>query len=310
MQFDDSVDVNSSDVSITTKILKHGSYYVGYEAQHNGKQYIAKKVDTKNMISKKLLKQERKLLVYLKHPHVAQQLAVFGCPKSPILLMERMWMSLGEFIVNDQSHHDKISILHDTACGLQYIHEQGIIHCDLTAESILLTEKVTAKLADFGQAFFCRQTMTMKYFSKIPDHLPPEVLKPYPMTSYSTKVDIFSFGCVMIHTFTQEHPTPDLDKYVETSEVGKYRHNSEIERRSVCLKKFTNNCNSQELCNLMLNCLQDDTDYRPTAETLCSLLKKQLIPFTYGMCNVAVNVFIIHLCLLFFIPYTFNVFPQ
>ena len=279
------MDVYSSDVSINKKILKHGSYYVGYEAQYNGKQYTAKTVDTNNEISKKLLKQERKFLIHLKHPCVVQQLAVFDSPKSPIILTERMWMSLSEFIANKQSHHDKISILLDTACGLQYIHEKGIIHCDLTADNILLTEKATAKLADFGRAIFCQQTMTMKYFSKISDHLPPEVLKPYPMTSYSTKVDIFSFGCVVIHTITQEHATPDFDKYIETSEVGKYKCHSEIGRRSVSLKKFSNKCNSIELHSVMLKCLQDNPDYRPTAASLCSMLKKQLtsiVPFKYG----------------------------
>ena len=289
------MDVNSSNVSINTKIIKHGSYYVSYEAQYNGKKYIAKKVDTNNEISKTLLKQERKFLIHLKHPCVTQQLAVFDSPKSPILLTERMWMSLSEFIASKQSHRDKISILLDTACGLQYIHEKGIIHCDLTADNILLTEKATAKLADFGQAIFCQQTMIMKYFSKISDHLPPEVLKPYPMTSYSTKVDIFSFGCVIIHTITQEHPIPDFDKYIETSELGKYKCHSEIERRSVCLKKFSNNCNSIELHSMMLKCLQDNPDYRPTAEVLCSILKRQLstiVPFKYGMCNIAVHLHI------------------
>ena len=276
----------SNNVSISTKISKHGPYYVGYEAQYNGKQYIAKKEDAKNMISKKLLKQESKLLPHLEHSCVVQQLTVIDSPRSPIILMERMWMSLSEFLVNKQSHHNKISILHDTTSGLQYLHERHIIHCNLTAENILLTEKITAKLAHFGTAIFCQQTM--KYLPEISDHLPPEVLKPYPMTSYSTKVDIFSFGCVIIHTFTQEHPTPDFDKYVEISEVGMYRKHSEVERRSICLKKCNNNCNSIKLHSMVLKCLQDNPDHRPTAATLCSVLEKQLatyIPksFKYGM---------------------------
>ena len=267
---------------------------MGYEAQYNGKEYIAKKEDVKNEISKKLLKQEKKLLAHLKHACVIQQLATFDTVRSSVLLMEKMWMSLSEFITSKHSYHDKISILHDTVCGLQYIHERGIIHCNMTADNILLTENVRAKLADFGQAIFCQQTMIMKYLPKNLDHLPPEVLKPYGMTSYSTKVDVFSFGCVIIHIFTREHPTPDFGKYVEMSEAGKYRHHSEIDRRSICLRKFRNNCNSILLHSMMLRCLQDNPDYRPAATTLCSILENQLTrvmsnSFKYGMCNVAVK---------------------
>ena len=264
---------------------------MGYEAQYSEKQYIAKKELAENPFSKKLLKQERKLLLYLKHPYIVQQLAVLDSARLPVILMERMWMTLSKFVTDKQSHHTKFSILHDIACGLQYIHEKGITHCDLTADNVLLTEKVTAKLADFGRAGFCQDTI--KYLPEISDHLPPEVHKPYPKNSYSSKVDVFSFGCVIIHTFTREQPTPDFDKYVETSEAGQYRHHSEIQRRSICLKKFNNNCNFVKLQSMVLKCLQDNPDYRPTAATLYSVLEKHLATtlsnsFKFGMCNIEV----------------------
>ena len=280
------MDVNGSNVSISTEILRHGVYYLGYEAQYNGKHYISKKEHVESKLSKKLIKQERKLLVYFKHPCIVQQFAVYSA-RSPVLLMEKIWMSLSEFITNKQSHHTKLGILYDTACGLQYIHERGIIFCDLTANNIFLTEKVTAKLADFGWASFCQDAI--KYLPENSDHLPPKVLQLYSKTSYSTKVDIFSFGCVIIHTYTQEHSTPDCDKCVETDEAGKYKYHSEIERRSVCLKKFSNNCNSIKLHTMVLKCLQDNPDYRCTATILYSLLEKQFSPnvFKCGMCTKA-----------------------
>jgi len=282
------VDISSNDVSINTKILKHGSYYVGYEAEYCGKHYMAKKEHPKIENSKKLLKQERKILVHLNHPCIVCQLAMLDNVKSPILLMERMCMSLTEFLTNKHSHHDKISILHDTACGLHYIHEKDIVHCDLTTDNILLTEKNRAKIADFGRSTFSQQNI--KYLPETLDHLPPEMFKPYSKVSYSTKVDVFSFGCVIIHTFTQECPTPDF----EISEVGKYKKLSEVDRRSVCLKKFENNCDSVKLHSITLECLQDNPDHRPTAVTLCSLLEKQLAinetnSFKFGMFNITVQ---------------------
>ena len=240
---------------------------------------MAKKELSHNEYSIALLKKESSFLVYLNHPHITQQLAMLDNPKSPILLMEKMWMSLTEFLSNNHSHHDKISILHDAACGLHYIHEKGIIHFDLTADNILLTENITAKLADFGQATFCQQNI--RYLPKTFDHLPPETFKPHSKTRFSTKVDVFSFGCVTIHTFTQERPVPELEKYAETSEIGKYKKNSEVERRSVFVKKFKNNCNSIKLHDLTLRCLQDNPDYRPTIATLLSMLK-ECLTFEFG----------------------------
>ena len=267
------MDISNSDVSISPKILEHGTYYVGYEAWYCGKQYVAKSEDLKNRISKKLLKRERKFLVHLKNPYIVQQLVMLDDQKSPLLLMEKMYMNLTEFLTTNQSNYDKINILHDTACGLHYIHEKGIVHCNLTADNILITKNIRAKLADFGRATFCQHNI--KHMPETSDHLPPEVFEPYSKVKYSTKVDMFSFGCVVIHTFTQEYPTPDFDKYVETSEVGKYKKHSEVERRSVCIKKFTTS-NSIRLHNITLKCLHDHPDYRPTAATVCSLLEKQL----------------------------------
>ena len=267
--------MDSSDVSISNEILKHGSYYVTKEAQYCGKQCIAKIEHFKKNNSTMLLNQERKFLLLLKHPSIVQLLATYGNPQSPVLLMERMWMSLTEFLTNKQLHHNKINILCHAACGLHYIHEKGIIHCDLTTNNIMLTENITAKLADFGHTNFCQQNI--KYSTESLDYLPPEMIcKPYSGTSFSTKMDVFSFGCVIIHTFTQEFPMPDFDKYIETSEVRKYIKHSEAERRSICLKKFKNNSKSIELYDIVFKCLQDNPDNRPTAATLLSLLEKQV----------------------------------
>ena len=285
LQFEDSVD--SSDVSISNEILKHGSYYFAKEAQYCGKQCIAKMEHLNKNNSNMLLNKERRFLLLLKHPFIVQLLATYGNPQSPVLLMEGMWMSLTEFLTEKELHHNKINILRDAACGLHYIHEKGIIHCDLSADNIMLTENITAKLADFGQANVCQRNI--KYSAESLDHLPPEMIcKPYSGTSFSTKVDVFSFGCVIIHTFTQEVPMPDFDKYVETTEVGKYIKHSEVERRSICLKEFKSNSKSIELYDVVLKCLQDNPDDRPTATCLVSLLEKQMTAdvhnsFKFGM---------------------------
>ena len=260
---------------------------------------MAKKELVKNKISKKLLKREHKFVIHLDHPCIVQQLAMLDDTRSPVLLMERMWMSLTEFLATKHSHHNKISILRDTACGLQYIHEKNIIHCDLTADSIVLTDNVTAKLSDFGRATFYQENMD-KRLPKNCDHVPPEILESYSKANCSTKVDVFSFGCVTIHTFTQEQPVTDFDKFTETPD-GRYIMHSEIDRRSVCLKKLTNDSKSTQMHDITLQCLQDNPEDRPTASFLLSFLEKQLktiVPnhFKYGM------LILYRVCLTVYIP--------
>ena len=67
---------------------------------------------------------------------------------------------------------------------------------------------------------------------------------------------MLSFGCVIIHTVTQEPPVPDCNKFVEISEIGEYKMYSEIDRSTV-IKKLKSN-DALKLYNIALECLQDD----------------------------------------------------
>ena len=270
--------------------MKYGSYYKAYEAHYNGEQCIAKVTDSSNNCFVMLLKQEKDFLqsVCLDHSCIVKFLDTLDKSRSLVLLMERMWISLTEFLNSKQLNDHKESILRDAASGLHYIHEKGIIHCDLTGDSIWLTENMRAKLSDFGRATFSQQNI-IRYSPEKLDHMPPEVFEHNCKAHFSNKVDVFSFGCVIIHTFTHERPIPDFDKYVSTSEIGKYIKHSEISRRSVCLKKLKNTY-SIKFYDIVLTCLQDNPDCRPTAAVLSSSLEKQITmkvtnTFKLGMLN-------------------------
>ena len=272
------------------KIIRCGSYYELHDAQYCDVLCVAKVEHSEKENTKELLKQEMKFLDNLTHPCVVELLRILT-PESPKLLMEKMGMNLTESLANKHFHHDKTAILQDVANGLSYIHGKDIIHCNLTGNSILLTEKGRAKLSDFGRAVFCQpkgaiiSPVTVNNL----DYMPPEILQSIP--TYSTKVDVFSFGCVIIHTVTQEPPVPDHDKLVKTSEARKYVMYSEVDRRSVIIQKLRNITNAMQLYNLVLECLQDNPHDRPTAAVLHSSLQnevtKQLNVFSrHGMFNI------------------------
>ena len=101
--------------------------------------------------------------------------------------------------------------------------------------------------------------------------MPPEAFKHNPV--YSTKLDVFSFGCVIIHTVTQEFPIPD-NKYIETLESGKYKELSEVDRRSKLINVLLSNFGGNILYDMVLKCLQDDPYNRPAIEVVCEKLKE------------------------------------
>ena len=121
--------------------------------------------------------EEVKLLSGLRHPNVVQSQGVhYGCDKGDIsLIMEYMHMDLEHCITaypNIPLPY-KTSILRDVSYGLAYLHSKPIIHRDLNAGNVLLTEFLRAKIADLGVAkLFDREsaktaTMNMSWSTRL-----------------------------------------------------------------------------------------------------------------------------------------------
>lgn len=100
---------------------------------------------------------------------------------------------------------DTVNYVTQTLYGLQYLHEQGVIHRDIKAANLLLTEEGIVKLADFGVSTRINR-MAMTYAGS-PNWMAPEVMTGQ---GASTVSDIWSLGATVVELLTGNPPFHNL----------------------------------------------------------------------------------------------------
>lgn len=227
------------------------------------------------------------LLSNLRHPYIVQFLGVYieKASGTPVIVMEYLPKSLSNLVKEKPNipRYLQISILYNVALGLAFLHGHTppIIHRDLTANNVLLTSNMVAKIADLGVARILdltpKRAMQLTQAPGTAAYMPPEALAQNP--SYNTKMDVFSFGVLSLHLISQVWPIPTEPVRVMPS--GKLLPISEVDRR-----KMPFDLMGSEHCIYQLTgqCLQNDPVQRPAITkvvfTLETLQSKFPLPST------------------------------
>lgn len=138
--------------------------------------------------------------------------------------------------------------------GLEYLHANDVVHCDLKAANILTTKTGDVKLSDFGVSLNLKiKGADAGSVSGTPNWMAPEVIE---LKGASTKSDIWSLGCTLVELITGKPPYADL---IAMSAMFRIVEDS--------YPPLPDNI-SEEMHSFLLCCFQKNPDDRPTATQL------------------------------------------
>ncbi|XP_019857155.1 PREDICTED: probable serine/threonine-protein kinase drkD [Amphimedon queenslandica] len=166
---------------------------------------------------------EINIMSQLRHPNLLQFIgAVLDDPSGcPMIVTEVMDTSLREAYENKELTPDPdcrpviLSIMHDAAQGLKYLHclPDPIIHRDVSSANVLLqsiagTRKWKGKISDFGSAKLAENAVTEgpgAFAYSAPEAF-QNMANPDPTKKQTTKMDVFSYGILFCEIMTCRFP--------------------------------------------------------------------------------------------------------
>ncbi|OTB20360.1 hypothetical protein K445DRAFT_50869 [Daldinia sp. EC12] len=270
-------------------LIGQGSFGSVYLALHavTGELLAVKQVETpspgansqsdsrkKSMIE--ALKREISLLRDLRHANIVQYL---GCsssaehlnifleyvPGGSVQTMLNSYGALPEPLVR--------SFVRQILNGLSYLHNRDIIHRDIKGANILVDNKGTIKISDFGISKKLEASNILSGANNN-KHRPslqgsvfwmaPEVVK---QTSYTRKADIWSLGCLVVEMMTGAHPFPDCSQLQAIFKIGGGKAAPTIPENA-----------SPEAVTFLTQTFEIDHNLRPSADEL--MLSPFLAPIT------------------------------
>ncbi len=267
----------------TGRTIGDGSYATVVELDFCGLKCVGKKIhrllydlanplERVNMLGR--FADECELLSQLHHPCIVQFLGVYFEQGSqlPVLVMEYLHTTLAACIDRYGIPPQEIGygILRDVALGLRYIHEHSppILHRDLSANNVLLATNMSAKISDLGVAKILNLCpaemglMTQTQTPGTPIYMPPEAIVARP--KYTNKVDIYSYGVMIIHVLSGKWPIPGEVFRPDPANPSLIIPVSEIDRRAEYLQEIDQD-HPRALMGLIRQCLSNTPTSRPEA---------------------------------------------
>eukprot|EP01094_Clydonella_sp_ATCC50884_P025679 TRINITY_DN6856_c0_g1_i1.p1 TRINITY_DN6856_c0_g1~~TRINITY_DN6856_c0_g1_i1.p1 ORF type:complete len:867 (-),score=191.24 TRINITY_DN6856_c0_g1_i1:66-2666(-) len=244
-------------------LLGEGAYGAVYKAKHKetGIELAAKIVRGEAQTTEELQK-EMNILKKCKNANIVQY---YGCCYDEV--EEELWilmdfcaggstLDLIKGMTTTLSEAQIAAIIFSTIKGIIYLHSEQIVHRDVKAANILLTEDGVVKIADFGVSAQLGATGKAKTATGTPLWMAPEVLGEG--GSYNHKADIWSLGITAVELADKKPPRFELNLMRAMFVI--------LEGDPPTLAKPQDW--SPEFNDFLANCFQKDPALRPTAVDL------------------------------------------
>jgi len=254
---------------------------------------------------------ECEVLKKMQHPCIIQYLGVaLGVAGSPqegsiAVLMELAGTNLTQLLHRRRRLPLPLQMqfCQDVVLGMAYLHRNHVVHRDLSSHNVLVVGNSKLKLSDFGMAATLDASGTGRLHDPVPGteaYMPPEAFPPTSKApvSYAHKLDCFAFGVLSLQIVTGKFPRPTPSRKKISLVTGQplvwsvrgrhddataYRHGNtegqpafrwktvgEVERRKRHLDVVGG---AHPLLQLLLQCLMDHEENRPSADSICKELE-------------------------------------
>ncbi|KAL8026246.1 hypothetical protein ABFX02_14G015400 [Erythranthe guttata] len=207
------------------------------------------------------LEKEVNLLKNLSHPNIVRYLGTAREQDSLNILLEFVpGGSISSLLGKFGSFPESVIRMYtkQLLLGLEYLHENKIMHRDIKGANILVDNKACIKLADFGASKKVEALAAAtgaKSMKGTPYWMAPEVIV---QTGHSYSADIWSVGCTIIEMATGKAPwSQQYQEVAALFYVGTTKSHPPIPEHL-----------SREANDFLLKCLQKEPDLRSTASEL------------------------------------------
>ena len=214
--------ISRDELQLSNNILGTGGWGYVKEATFRGRRVAAKCLHEAIVSphNQDLFAKEMKISARCRHKNLVEFIG--AVPDHPaIIVIEMMDCTLRLALTNGRATPNHIHpICIDVAQGLVYLHgiqPSPIIHRDVSAPNVLLKAVATgwiAKLSDLGSAQFANIAQTLAPGCVL--YAAPEVQQRDSALHQTVKMDVFSFGVLLIEILTREVPTSTIAELITT----------------------------------------------------------------------------------------------
>uniref|UniRef100_A0A674D6J3 non-specific serine/threonine protein kinase n=1 Tax=Salmo trutta TaxID=8032 RepID=A0A674D6J3_SALTR len=200
---------------------------------------------------------EVKFLQRIQHPNSIEYKGCYLREHTAWLVMEYCLGSASDVLEVHKKPLQEMeiaAITHGALQGLAYLHSHNMIHRDIKAGNVLLTEPGQVKLADFGSASIVSPANS---FVGTPYWMAPEVILAMDEGQYDGKIDIWSLGITCIELAERKPPLFNMNA------MSALYHIAQNESPTLQSSEWTD-----YFRNFVDSCLQKFPQDRPNSEVL------------------------------------------